>query len=157
AMSGVYLEGADGARLVGNWIHDNGSHFNLEHRVDWFSCGNGLAAKNIVEDNYANGLKIGPDAQSVLVTENAVDGNGRSGIIVSGDSSFVSNNNTIADNIVAWNGGYGIRTYWESAGVGSGNKAVRNVVCGNAKGNTWYPGGGMSESGTIVRRTLSRR
>jgi parallel beta helix pectate lyase-like protein/fibronectin type III domain protein len=154
AMSGVYLEGADGARLVANWIHDNGSHYNLDHGVYWFSGARGLAADNIVQHNYANGLKIGPNAQSVLVTENTVNGNGRSGIIVSGDSTYTSNNNTIADNIVSWNAGCGIRTYWESAGVGSGNKAVRNLLYGNANGNSWYPGGGMSESGTLVQDPL---
>src|SRR5436189_79278 len=30
SMSGVYLEGADSARVVGNWIHDNGTHWNLD-------------------------------------------------------------------------------------------------------------------------------
>jgi Right handed beta helix region len=153
AMSGVYLEGAERARLVANWIHDNGSHYNLDHGIYWFSGANGLAASNIVEDNYANGVKIGPDAQSVLVTENTVDGNGRSGIIVSGDSTYTSNNNTIANNIVTWNGtsgsGFGIRTYWESAGVGSGNRALNNLVYGNVSGDSWYPGGGMSENATI--------
>jgi hypothetical protein len=158
AMSGVYLEGADGARLVANRIHDNGSHYNLDHGVYWFSGANGLAASNIVEDNYANGLKIGPNAQSVLVTENTVDGNGRSGIIVSGDSTYTSNNNLIANNIVTWNGstgsGFGIRSYWESAGVGSGNQARNNLLYGNTSGTSWYPGGGMSERGTIRQDPL---
>jgi len=150
SMSGVYAEGADHATLVRNWIHDNGSHYNLDHGIYWSSGPNSLAASNIVENNEANGIKIGPNAQSVLVTENTVNGNGRSGIIVSGDTSYTSNNNTIADNILTWNGtssggGWGLRTYWESAGIGTGNQAVRNLMYGNIRGPIWIDGGGLIE------------
>jgi hypothetical protein len=155
AMSGVYLEGADGARLVGNWIHDNGGHFNHDHGVYWSSGASGLAADNIVQDNYANGVKIGPNAQSVLVAENTVDGNGRSGIIVSGDSTYTSNNNTIANDIVSWNGssgsGFGIRTYWQTAGVGNGNEAVNNLVSGNTSGTSWYRAAGCASAARSAR------
>jgi len=159
AMSGIYLEGADGASIVGNWIHNNGTHWNLDHGIYWCSGANSVAADNIVQDNYANGIKVGPDAQAVLVTENTVDGNGRSGIIVSGDTTHVSNNNTIADNILTWNGagsggGYGLRTYWETAGVGTGNQAFSNLMYGNTAGNVWISGGGMTQSGSIFQDPL---
>jgi chitodextrinase len=159
AMSGLYLEGADGASIMGNWIHNNGTHWNLDHGIYWCSGANSVAADNIVQDNYANGIKVGPNAQSVLVTENTVEGNGRSGIIVSGDTTYKSNNNTIADNILTWNGvgtggGYGLRTYWESAGVGTGNQAIRNLMYGNTTANLWIDGGGMSESGSIFQDPL---
>jgi chitodextrinase len=159
AMSGVYLENATQAQLTGNWIHDNGTHYNLDHGVYWCSGANGRIADNIVQHNFANGLKIGPNAQSVLVTQNTVNGNGRSGVIVSGDTTYKSNNNTVADNILTWNGwssggGFGLRTYWESAGVGTGNQAVRNLMYGNSNGDTWYPGGGMTETGSIFDNPL---
>jgi fibronectin type 3 domain-containing protein len=157
--SGVYAEGAAYATVIGNWIHDNGSHWNKDHGVYWLNGPNSLLADNIVQNNYAYGIKIGPDAQSVLVSENTVNGNGRSGIIVSGDTVNVSNGNTIADNILTWNGwssggGFGLRTYWESAGVGTGNQAVRNLMYGNSSGNTWYPGGGMTETASIFEDPL---
>jgi chitodextrinase len=153
--SGVYAEGAASATLSGNWIHDNGSHWNLDHGVYWLSGPNSTIANNIVEHNYANGIKVGPNAQSLLVSENTVNGNGRSGITVCGDTSYTSNNNTVADNILTWNGwssggGFGLRTYWESAGIGTGNQAVRNLMYGNTNDNTWYPGGGMTENASIL-------
>jgi hypothetical protein len=154
SMSGVYLEGADGATVVGNWIHDNGTHWNLDHGVYWLSGANSLLASNIVQDNYANGIKVGPDAQSVLVTENTVVGNGRSGVIVSGDTQTVSNNNTVANNILANNGtdstgGYGLRDYWESK-VGTGNRAYRNLIWGNSNGPTLLSAGGLSVTGSLL-------
>jgi chitodextrinase len=154
AMSGIYLENAAGAQLIGNWIHDNGTHWNRDHGVYWASGANGRAADNVVQDNYAYGLKIGPNAQSVLVTQNTVNGNGRSGVIVSGDTTYRSNNNVVADNILTWNGvgtggGYGLRTYWESAGVGTGNQAVRNLVYGNTSGPVWIDVGGLSVADSI--------
>jgi chitodextrinase len=159
AMSGVYLENATGAQLIDNWIHDNGTHWNRDHGVYWCSGANGRAADNIVQHNLAYGLKIGPNAQSVLVAQNTVNGNGRSGVIVSGDTTYVSNNNTVADNILTRNGwssggGFGLRTYWESAGVGTGNHAVRNLMYGNSNGDTWYPGGGMTETASIFADPL---
>ena len=155
AMSGIYLAGADGAEVVRNWIHSNGTHWNLDHGISWASGKNGVAGSNIVQDNYANGIKIGPNAQSVLVTENTVNGNGRSGIIVGGDDSHVSSLVIVADNIVTWNGfgrggGFGLRTYWGSAGAGTGNQAIQNLVYGNHYGDWWFDGGGMSERDSIL-------
>jgi hypothetical protein len=95
----------------------------------------------------------------VLVTQNTVSGNGRSGVIVGGDGSYASANNVVADNILAWNGmgqggGYGLRTYWESAGAGSGNQAVRNLIYGNASGDVWIAGGGLSVVSSIIQDPL---
>jgi len=152
--SGVYAEGAAYASLIGNWIHDNGTHYNLDHGVYWFSGPNSAIQNNIVQHNYANGIKIGPNAQSVLVSENTVNGNGRSGVTVCGDTTYNSNNNMVADNILTWNGwssggGFGLRTYWETAGAGTGNQGVRNLMFGNSNGDSWYPGGGMAETASI--------
>ena len=119
AMSGIYLEGADRAQLERNWIHDNGEHWNLDHGVYYHSGLHGVVGNNIVNGNYANGIKIGPAPQGTLVTENTVVGNGRSGVIVSGGGqSAFSNNTVVANNILANNGigdggGYGLRTYWD--------------------------------------------
>jgi Right handed beta helix region len=140
-MSGIYLHDATGARITRNWIHANGGHFNLDHGIYWFSGDYGLVADNIVQHNYANGIKLAPDAQAVRVVENTVDGNGRSGILVGGDSTYTSSNNIVANNILTnngWNGGgFGLRTYWESLGVGIGNQADSNLLYGNASGAIW--------------------
>ena len=95
----------------------------------------------------------------MLVTENTVVANGRSGVIVCGDTTYVARNNTVADNILVGNGtsstgGNGLRTYWELAGVGTGNTAYSNVIYGNRSGAMYSPGGGLTAIGSIVQDPL---
>jgi hypothetical protein len=117
----------------------------------------GLVADNIVQHNYANGIKLAPDAQAVRVVENTVDGNGRSGILVGGDSTYSSSNNIVANNILTNNGwsggGFGLRTYWESLGVGIGNQAYSNLLYGNASGTIWSDFG-LTVLGSLLQDPL---
>src|SRR5262249_16871438 len=54
-MSGILVGsgGVDRARIVGNWIHDNGTHTNLDHGVYWSSGTGGLLANNLIERSQA--------------------------------------------------------------------------------------------------------
>jgi len=152
AMSGVYVgdpgNRADHLFIVGNFIHDNGTHTNLDHGI-YFGYGSaGLIANNLIVHNFAQGIKLAPDAQATIATANTVVGNGRSGILVGGDTVDLSNNNMVVNNIAAYNSDWGIRSYWEQA-VGSGNLALRNLVFANRAGHFWFPGGGMVERRSI--------
>jgi hypothetical protein len=150
-MSGVYVgdpgNGADCVRIVQNWIHGNGTHENLDHGVYFGHGGSGLVAANVFENNLAYGVHLGPDAHGVLVTQNTVVGNGRSGIIVAGYDHETSSANLIVNNVVAFNDEFGIRTYWEED-EGADNAARNNLVYGNGKGATY--GARLAVSGNVT-------
>lgn len=157
AMSGIYVgdtgNGADFLRILGNYIHDNGTHWNLDHGIYFGHGRNGLVANNVVERNFAYGLKLAPEANQVVATQNTVVTNGRSGVIVGGDLDQTSNGNLVVNNIVAFNKAYGIRTYWAGA-VGTGNTATRNLLWSNEAGSFLFLGGGMSETESMTTNPL---
>jgi hypothetical protein len=150
-MSGIYVgderDHSEDVSIISNFIHDNGTHANLDHGI-YFGYGSGLIANNLVVHNLAQGIKLAPDAQATIATANTVVGNGRSGVLVGGEDKSSSNDNLVVNNIVGFNDGWGIRTYWEEA-AGSGNLAMRNLVFANRAGAFWFPGGGMVERQSI--------
>jgi hypothetical protein len=153
--SGIYVgdagDGADCVRIVENWIHGNGTHWNLDHGV-YFGYGRGgTVAANVVERNLAYGIHLGPQADKVLVTQNTVVANRRSGVIVAGYDNTTSNGNLIVNNVVAFNEDWGIRTYWEED-EGANNAAQNNLVYGNGRGATY--GKGLALSGNVTRNPL---
>jgi hypothetical protein len=137
--SGIYLgdtgDGADCVRIVQNWIHGNGTRWNLDHGVYVGHGRRGVVAANVVEGNRAYGVHLGPEAREVLVTQNTIVRNGRSGVIVAGDDSQTSSANLIINNVVAFNTDWGIRTFWEED-EGAENAARNNLLYGNARGAT---------------------
>ena len=133
ALSGIYLEGADGARIVHNRIHHNGTHDNLDHGIYWSSGEGGLVAGNVVSDNHAKGIQLYPDADGIVVSQNTVVGNGRIGIVVGGEGT-TSDRHVIVNNVVVFNGWEGIRGYW-GGHVGVGNLVFNNLVFGNGRGS----------------------
>jgi hypothetical protein len=105
---GVYLETAVAARVVDDYIHDNGDfadpgQANLDHGI-YFASGSGLVAGNVVAHNYAYGIQLYPGPTHVTVTGNVVYGHGRGGVIVGGDpggpqpSAIRVQGNFMADN-----------------------------------------------------------
>jgi hypothetical protein len=154
ALSGIYVgdpeNDADHLYIIGNYIHDNGTHTNLDHGIYFGSGGNGLIANNIVVGNLAIGVKVAPEANNVIVTQNTIVRNGSAGVVVGGEETWSSNDVLVVNNIVAFNDRWGIRTYWENA-VGSGNVALRNLVFANGKGAFWFPLGGMVQQQSILR------
>jgi parallel beta-helix repeat protein len=139
--AGIYLQDAYNARLIGNYIHDNGNFSNpgtanLDHGI-YFGSGSGLIANNIIEHNYAFGIHLYPSASNVIVQQNTIVRNGKSGIIIADDPGDTSNvpptNNLIVNNIVAYNAQNSIISYALPCG---GNNVIRkNLIWGNGNGN----------------------
>jgi parallel beta-helix repeat protein len=152
--AGIYVDGADGTRLIGNHIHDNGNrsdraHANLDHGIYW-ARGTGQITNNVIERNVARGIQLYPAASGVVVTHNTIVGNGRSGIQLGAQAS----NNVIANNIVAFNRGSGIRS---SDLAGGNNQVVNNLVWSNDAGNIGPQKEGLSFARTIEADPRLRR
>ena len=142
-MSGIYLSAADRVAILRNWIHDNGTHPELDHGIYVSSSTSMVIANNLIERNLAYGIHIYPDAtDGARVFQNTVVAQGRSGLVLSGASS----RNLIANNIFALNQEYGIR---EDELNGTDNEAIRNLFYGNRRGAFWLPDGRMTESQSI--------
>ena len=132
-MSAMFIEFSDDLRIVGNWIHDNGSHSNLDHGIYLGSGSRAWIVNNVIERNFAKGVQCYPNCDNAVIAHNTIIGNGRAGIIIGGEES-TSDGNLVVNNVVAFNGDTGIRTYWGSA-VGQGNVARNNLSFGNTNGN----------------------
>jgi hypothetical protein len=153
-MSGIYVGDEDDpsgdVSIIENYIRGNGTHDKFDHGVYFGHVNQGLISNNLVVGNRALGLKIEPEANDVIVTQNTVVRNGTSGIVVGGEESWSSNDNLVVNNVAALNAEWGIRSYWEQS-IGSANRAVRNLVFSNrAAGAFWFPGGGMVEQQSIA-------
>ena len=151
-MSGIFLgdensDGSDYARIVGNWIHDNGIHEHFDHGIYYGAGSGGLIANNLIENNLAFGIQLFPDCDGAVVTGNTIVGHGMSGIVVGGDTRGAADGNLIVNNVLAFNAGTGLATYWESA-VGH-NVAENNLAFGNGDGD--YPSGNDSGGVRLVR------
>lgn len=137
AMSAVYVgdpgNGADAFRFVSNWVHDNGSHYNLDHGIYCGTARGALIANNLFERSYAYGIHLYPDCDGSIVTQNTVVASGRSGIIVGGEST-TADTNVVINNVVAFNADYGVRAYWGGP-TGSGNVIRDNLFFGNPAGD----------------------
>lgn len=147
AVSGVYVGDEEDLSkdvgIISNEIRGNGTHARFDHGIYLGHVRDGLIANNLLIDNRAIGLKIEPEANDIVVTQNTVVANRKDGIVVGGELKWSSNDNVVVNNIVAFNKGWGIRTYWEDS-IGNGNRALRNLIFRNGDGNIWLPGGGMS-------------
>jgi hypothetical protein len=153
SMSGIYVgDEGDSSRdvsIIGNYIHGNGTHDNLDHGVYFGHVNGGLIANNLVVANLALGLKIAPQANHALVAQNTVVDNGTAGVLIGSEANWSSNDNLVVNNIVAYNHEWGIRTYWEKL-VGSGNLALRNLVFANGQGPFLFLRGGMVQQKSII-------
>lgn len=137
AMSAVYVgdpgNGADSFHFVSNRVHDNGTHYNLDHGIYCGTARGALIANNLFERSYAYGIHLYPDCDGAVVTQNTVVGSGRSGIIVGGEST-TADGNVVVNNVVAFNADYGVRSYWGGP-TGSNNVVRDNLFFGNPAGN----------------------
>jgi parallel beta-helix repeat protein len=142
-MSGIFVSGAGNLKVVRSNIHDNGSHANLDHGIYVGSSTALLIANSLFDHNLAYGIHIYPHHTfTARVLQNTVVENGRSGIVLSGDSA----NNVIANNILAFNKDYGAREFNLDGG---GNMLVRNLVFGNGRGNFYFPDEKMTERDSL--------
>jgi parallel beta-helix repeat protein len=147
--AGVFVSKVTGARLVSNYVHNNGdaaTGANLDHGIYWCS-GTGTISNNVVENNVAWGIQLYPTTTNVMVSHNTVKGNGRGGIIVSRESA----GDQLLNNLVANNAEYGIRAYELS---GTGNVARENLLWNNVH-NTYGSGLSFSQNTVADPKTLS--
>jgi parallel beta-helix repeat protein len=125
---GIYVDGATGVLIQGNWIYRN-SDF---------------------------GVHLYPDAQRTVVRGNVIDGNGM-GATFSGNSDQASSNNKLEGNVIAnskvrWN----IES-WFGSHAGSGNVARANCLHAtnhrsyyNSHGGVTTEGGGFTVASNSV-------
>jgi hypothetical protein len=129
-----------GARMPlfsGNFIDNNGTGVNLGRKA-W---GDGPINGNTFSNNLFDGLQGGP--KSSTISQNTFDGNGRSGLALTGFGSTSTDagarSNTITQNCFTGNGflqaGEGIFfSASQAAGTISTNVAHQNNISGNAFG-----------------------
>ncbi len=147
--AGVYVDGLDGIRLACDYIHDNGAfsdpaQANLDHGVYW-AAGTGRLEHNLIVHNQAMGIQLYPAASLVLVTQNAILDNGRSGIILAKDVS----KSWIVGNIFADNLENGVQAFDLA---GAGNLVESNVFWNNREGNIGEVHAGL----TVVHNAVNR-
>jgi len=129
--AGIYLRGAQDARLLGNYVHDNGrfddpTHANLDHGIYWDS-GSGLIEGNRIEHNVAHAVQLYPTANGVTVRGNTMTGQGRAAVMIAEDAA----NNVVTQNSISGNR-RGVET-WHLRG--RGNVVSHNRIWSNADGN----------------------
>ncbi|HKC47569.1 MAG TPA: Ig-like domain-containing protein [Gemmatimonadales bacterium] len=131
--------GGDDIWILNNYIHDNGgfndtSQINTSHGIYYHGGTRGVVANNILEHNRAKGLSARFTANHILVINNTVVGNGRSGMDVA-ESTYAW---TFVNNVVMNNGnvndGVGINT-GGSAG-GATNIEINNILWNNGTSGT---------------------
>jgi hypothetical protein len=120
---GIYVASSVGARIVGNWIWDNGDR----------------------------GIQLYPNAQKTLVEFNIIAGNGE-GVIFSGDQTHASSGNVVTRNTIVDSRIRHNVEYWWPGPVGTGNVVSHNCLWGGAQGNIATPAVGYTlEANTIVQ------
>lgn len=123
-------------RILGNLIHDNGSRSDLDHGIYWERGTGGVVGNNVIVGNRAFGIQLYPDADGVLVTQNTIVGNVRSGVIVAGNGREASDADVVANNVIAGNGEFAVRSSWSRGGpVGQPTLVAANLVHANVAGD----------------------
>jgi parallel beta-helix repeat protein len=140
--AGIYLENAYNARIIGNYIHDNGNFGNAstayqDHGI-YFGSGSGLIANNIIEHNYSFGVHLYPSASNVIVQQNTIIKNGQSGVIIDNCApvgcSPQPTNNLVVNNIIAFNKVHAFQSSVRLTGA-AGNVIKNNLFWGNEVGD----------------------
>jgi len=149
--------GGDDIWILNNYVHDNGgfndtNQINTSHGIYYHDGTRGVVANNLLEHNRAKGLSARFTANHILVINNTVVGNGRSGLDVA-ESTFAW---TFANNIVMnngnVNGGVGINTSG-SAG-GTTNIVINNIFWNNGTSGTSNWSANASVTNNVVANAL---
>jgi len=148
--AGIFLSGAEDARVLSNCILDNGDRdprflplqANMSHGIYWDS-GSGIVAGNVIAGNVARGVQLYRFPHDVAVVQNTIVGNGRAGIqFAQGTESSVA-----GWNILAYNGQTGVRSDSLS---GAGNRSTGNMAWANARGDFEDMGDRLESSANTV-------
>jgi parallel beta-helix repeat protein len=142
AHAGIYLQNAYNARIIGNYIHDNGNFGNAstayqDHGI-YFGSGSGLIANNIIEHNWSFGVHLYPSASNVIVQQNTIIRNVQSGVIIDNCApagcSPQPTNNQVVNNIIAFNKVHAFQSSIRLTGA-AGNVIKNNLFWGNEAGD----------------------
>jgi parallel beta-helix repeat protein len=125
---GIYVEGADNARITDNYIYAN---------ADW-------------------GIQLYPDANGSYIAYNVLDGNG-AGLIFAGERAgseyqhdYASDNNTVEQNIISNSTvRYNLESWWGGP-IGVGNTAHDNCLWNGYLGNIDQTEGGFTAYNNTV-------
>ncbi len=140
--AGIYLATAFNARLISNYIHDNGRFGNTssayqDHGI-YFASGSGLIANNLIERNWSFGVHLYPSASNVIVQQNTIIRNVQSGVIIDNCAPVgcapQPTNNLVVNNIIAFNQQHAFQSSIRLTGA-AGNIIKNNLLWGNAAGD----------------------
>ncbi|MFL5931068.1 MAG: right-handed parallel beta-helix repeat-containing protein [Gaiellaceae bacterium] len=122
-----------------NRIHDCGDS-RLEHGIYVDETYGGRISNNVIYAASGFGVQLYKRAVGMEIDHNVFDGNGLSGLLISGDTTSsdasgcaYSRENTIEKNIFTANGDYGVADWWGCT-IGTGNDVAFNCWYGNADG-----------------------
>jgi parallel beta-helix repeat protein len=120
---GIYVNRANGTRIVGNLIYENADR----------------------------GIQLYPDAQHTLIERNVIDGNGE-GIIFSGDEGLASDHNLVQFNVVSNSRiRANIESFYPRGNPrGVGNVARDNCLFGGREGQIVTLDGGFTAVSNVV-------
>jgi parallel beta-helix repeat protein len=126
---------ASGTQILHNRIHDCGRlpATNHDHGIYAAFATGTVIRRNRIYDNADRGIQLYPDADRTLISDNVISGNGQ-GIIFSGTSTHVSENNLVKRNIVKNSIlRFNVEWHWKGNRVGGGNVVRRNCIFGGVK------------------------
>jgi hypothetical protein len=121
-----------------NRIHDCGLNATSggDHGIYASAPRDGSITNNYIYDNAGFGIQFYSDAQNMNFAYNVVDtASSQSGLLFSGNTSYASSNNRVANNIFSWNAKYGIADWWGGS-EGTGNVAENNCIWANSSGSS---------------------
>jgi hypothetical protein len=150
----LLIDGVKDVLLQGNRIHDcgvPGKNYH-QHGIYIQDARGARIIRNLIYDNKSGwGIHFWTNGDDVLVANNVLDGN-RGGITLGGNSTGVSERNTIRNNIITNNGTIdGVTSYWGST-PGTGNVVRDNCFWQNQAHN--LSGMGYVASGSKVADPL---
>jgi hypothetical protein len=134
-----------------NSFHDCGSpaNDNKDHSIYAANSADGQIVDNLFVNQSGYTFQFYPNARRMVFAHNVIDGSGsvRGGVVFGGDTSYVSNNNSVQHNVITHAATYGITSSWEN-GVGSGNVASNNCLSDNRSGDVASQSGFSASANT---------
>ena len=126
---------ANGTLIRDNRIHDCGRlpATNHHHGIYVAFATGTKIVDNRIYRNADRGIQLYPDADRTLVAGNVISRNGQ-GIIFSGSSKNVSENNLVAGNVIKNSRlRFNVEWNWRNGNVGAGNLLTQNCIFGGVK------------------------
>jgi parallel beta-helix repeat protein len=140
---------AHATRIVHDQIHDCGTSDNHNHGIYVAGSFDAVIADNWIYDNADRGVQLYPDAQGTLVENNIIEGNGE-GVIVSGDTTQASSNNTVTHNVIIDSRIRHNVEYWWPGPIGTNNIVADNCIYGGHEGNILAPAVGYTITDNLI-------